>query len=103
MNKNKSYIIIFNSKNQPEYIEYIPIATSITVNIHNKKDCYKLQRTEATKIAKMNSSMMPAIIAKSCNIILMGKTYWRSAALPARLHRTSSSSCRVATPIRSIV
>ena len=40
INKNKSNIIILNSNNQPEYIEDIPITTSITylgVNIHNKK------------------------------------------------------------------
>ena len=93
INKNKSNIIIFNSKNQPEYIEDIPITTSITylgVNINNKKDCYKLQRTEATKRAKKYSSMMPAIIAKSCNIILIGKTYWKSVALPAILHGTEA-------------
>ena len=56
INKNKSNIIIFNSKNQPEYIEDIPITTSITylgVNIHNKKDCYKLQSTEATTTKKV--------------------------------------------------
>ena len=88
---NKSNIIIFNSNNQPGYIEDIQITTSITylgVNIHNKKDCYKLQRTEATKRANKCSSMMPAIIAKSCNIILIGKTYRKSAALPAMLHGT---------------
>ena len=33
---------------------------------------------------------MPAIIAKSCNIILIGKTYWKSAALPAILHGTEA-------------
>ena len=40
INKNKSNILIFNSNNQPEYIEDIPITTSITylgVNKHNKK------------------------------------------------------------------
>ena len=40
INKNKSNIIIVNSNNQPEYIEDIPITTSITylrVNIHDKK------------------------------------------------------------------
>ena len=44
INKNKSNIIIFNSKNQPEYIEAIHVTTNITyigVNIQNKKDCYK--------------------------------------------------------------
>ena len=66
INKNKSN----NSKNQPEYIEDIPITTSITylgVNIHNKKYCYRLQRTEATKREKKYSNMMSAIIANSCN------------------------------------
>ena len=29
---------------------------------------------------------MPAVIAKSCNKLLIGKTYWKSAALPAILH-----------------
>ena len=74
--KNKSNIIIFNSNNQPEYIEDIPITTTITyigVSIHNKKDCYKLQRIEAIKRAKKYSSMMHAIIAKICVTILIGK------------------------------
>ena len=58
INNNKSNIIIFNSKNQHEYIEDIPITTSITylgVNTHNKKDCYKLQRSYATKIVKKST------------------------------------------------
>ena len=81
INKNKSNIIIFNSKNQPEYIEDIHVTTNITylgVKIQNKKDCYKLQRIEASKKANKYSSMMPAVIAKSCNKILIGKTYWKN-------------------------
>ena len=31
---------------------------------------------------------MPAVIAKSCNKLMIGKTYWKSAALPAILHGT---------------
>ena len=40
INKNKSNIIIFNSKNQPEYIEDIHVTTNITylgVKIQNKR------------------------------------------------------------------
>ena len=93
INKNKSNIIIFNSKNQPEYIEDIHVTTNITylgVKIQNKKDCYKLHRIEASKKAKKYSSMMPAVIAKSCNKILIGKTYWKCAALPSILHGTEA-------------
>ena len=85
INKKKSKIIIFNSKNQHEYIEDIHVTTNITylgVKIQNKKDCFKLQRIEPSKKAKKYSSMMPAVIAKSCNKILIGKTYWKCAALP---------------------
>ena len=81
INKNKSNIIIFNSNNQPEYIEDIPTTTSVTyfgVNIHNKKTgtSYREQRQQ-----KEYSSMIPAIISMSCNMILIGITYWKSAAL----------------------
>ena len=31
---------------------------------------------------------MPAVIAKSCNKILIGKTYWKKAALPSIMHGT---------------
>ena len=71
---NKSNIIIFNSNDQPEYIEDTPVTTNITYlgsKIHNKKDCYKLQRIEAAEKAKKYSSMMPAVLAKSCNTILI--------------------------------
>ena len=54
INKNKSTIIIYNSKKQPEHIEDIPITTNITylgVNIHNKKTAtsYREQRQQKEK------------------------------------------------------
>ena len=36
--------------------------------------------------ARRYANLMPAVIAKSCNKLLNGKTYWKSAALPAILH-----------------
>ena len=36
--------------------------------------------------ARRYANLMPAVIAKSCNKLLIGKTYWKSAALPAILH-----------------
>ena len=94
INRNKSNTIIFNSKNQPEYIEDIHVTTNIITylggKIKNKKDCYKLQRIEASKKAKKYSSMMPAVIAKSCNKILIGKSYWKCAVLPSILHGTEA-------------
>ena len=33
---------------------------------------------------------MPAVIAKCCNKLLIGNTYWKSAALPSILHGTEA-------------
>ena len=93
INKNKSNILIFNSKIQPEEIEGIPVTKNITylgVIIQNKKDCYKQHKIESIKKAKKYSNLMPVVIAKSCNKLLIGKTYWKSAALPSILHGTEA-------------
>ena len=36
--------------------------------------------------ARRYANLIPAVIAKSCNKLLIGKTNWKSAALPATLH-----------------
>ena len=76
INKNESNIIIFNNKNQPEYIEDRYVTTNTTylgIKIQSKKDCYKLQRIEASKKAKKYFSMISEVIAKSCNKIFTGE------------------------------
>ena len=92
INKRKSSILIYNNKNQPTQIEDIPVTSSFVylgVTIQNKRYCYKLHRIESMNKAKKYSNLMPAVIAKSCNKLLIGKTYWKkSAALPSILHGT---------------
>ena len=46
--------------------------------------------------ARRYANLMPAVIAKSCNKLLIGKTYWKSAALPAILHDSEVRGvCRI--------
>ena len=45
-------------------------------------------RIESMNKAKKYSNLMPAVIAKRCNKLLIGKTCWKSAALPSILHGT---------------
>ena len=88
INKRKSCIQIYNNKNQPTQIEDIPVTNSFVylgVTLQNKRDCYKLHRIESMNKAKKYSNLMPAVITKSCNKLLIGKTYWKSAALPSIL------------------
>ena len=91
INKRKSCILIYNNKNQPTQIEDIPVTSSFVylgVTLQNKRDCYKLHRIESMNKAKKYSNLMLAVIAKSCNKLLIGKTYCKSAALPSILHGT---------------
>ena len=58
------------------------------VTVQNKKDCFKLHKEECLNKARHRSNLMPAVIAKSCNKILIGKAYWKNAALPSVMHGT---------------
>ena len=90
INKDKSNIMIFNYKEiTEEFIEYISVTNKINylgITIQNKKDCYKIQKLESLEKAKKSANIMLAVIAKSCNKLIIGKTYWKRAALPSILH-----------------
>ena len=89
INKKKSNILIFNKKDQPNNIREITVTNKINylgVTIQNKKDCFKIQKLQSLDKARKYSNLMPVIISRSCNKILIGKTFWKSAALPIILH-----------------
>ena len=76
INKAKSNILIYNSKEQPDHIEDIPVTNKMNyfgVTVQNKKDCFKLHKEECLNKARHRSNLMPAVIAKRCNKILIGK------------------------------
>ena len=93
VNKRKSEILIVNetcenSENITE-IGGIPVTTEVKylgVTILNKKDVFKEQKNLMIKKAHKLSNMTYSIISKSCNKIMIGKTYWKSIALPAILY-----------------
>ena len=91
INKTKSYIMIYNHKEKirKENIEGIQITDTINYLgdiIQNKSECFKKHTIEQMNKARRYADLMPAVIAKSCNKLLIGKTYWKSATLPAILH-----------------
>ena len=89
--KNTSNIFINNFKEQPDHIEGIPVTNKIQyvgVTVQNKNECSKLHKEECLNKARHRSNLMPAVIAKGCNIILLGKIYWENAALPSIMHGT---------------
>jgi len=87
VNKSKSVVVAINSTEQIEKIEEIKATNSVKylgVNISNDKDCFKLHKVKL-KDSKRMSNLTYSVIAKSCNKVDIGKTYWKSVALPSIL------------------
>ena len=89
INKQKSKIIIFNVKEKPEMIGGINITDKIKylgITINDSKNCFKAQKEKIMEKARKMANMTYSVIAKSCSKLLIGKTYWKSVALPSILY-----------------
>ena len=56
------------------------------IEIDNKRNYFKTQRIKILEKARKLANMTYAVIEKSCNKLLIGKTYWKSVALPSILY-----------------
>ena len=95
INKKKSHIIIFNMKEQPESIEDVEVKNSIKylgIEVDNSRNMFKNQKRIMIEKAQKMANMTYSIVARSCNKILIGKTHWKSLALPSVLYGTNIMS-----------
>lgn len=89
INKEKSNIMIFNEKCKPREIEKIKVNSQIKylgVTINDTFNCYKEYKKDKLKQATKMSNMAYSVIARSCNKILIGKTYWKGVVMPCLLY-----------------
>ena len=92
INKEKSNIIIFNMEQQPDTIEDIKVVNKIKylgIEIDNKRKYFKTQRQNMLTKARKMANLTYCIIEKSCNKLLIGKTYWKNIILPSILYGTN--------------
>ena len=88
LNKEKSKILIFNMIEQPNDIQEIKVVTELKylgVKITNKRNCFERHKKESLEKAKKYATMIHSVIARCCNRIMIGKTYWKSLAMPSFL------------------
>ena len=91
INKAKSNVIIFNSPEDVSEIKGIPVAEEIKylgITINNKKNIFKTQKATMQQKAERMTNMTYNVICKSCNKLMIGKTYWKCLALPSILYGT---------------
>ena len=82
-------------KEQPEQIEGIKVVDRIKYlgfEIDNKRNYFKTQRIKILEKARKLANMTCAVIEKSCNKLLIGKTYWKSVALPSILYGINATN-----------
>lgn len=92
INKEKSNVMIFNMDNHPTHLEGIEVSKKIKylgITIDNKLNCFKTQKKMILKKARNMANLTYSIIGKSCNKLLIGKTYWKSVAMPSILYGTN--------------
>ena len=53
------------------------------VKVVGKRDCYGENRKEKLGLATKMSNLTFSVIARSCDRLRMGKTFWKSVVLPS--------------------
>lgn len=89
INKEKSNIIIFNEKEKPKEIHGIGVTSEIRylgVDINDGVDCFKTHKEKKIKMAQRMANLTYSVIARSCNKLMIGKTYWKGVVLPGLLY-----------------
>ena len=88
INREKCQILIYNNKENIQEIKGIKVEESIKylgVTIDNKEEMFKTHKKNMLQKAKTFLYQTEGIICRSINRLLIGKTFWKSIALPSVL------------------
>ena len=93
MNTLKSQCIMFNYKGptvtQLQGMEVVERIKYLGVVVCNKRDCFQQHKKEKIRQARKMVNLTYSVIARSCNKLLIGKTYWKNIVLPGVLYASS--------------
>ena len=86
----KSECLIINGRKDEvvEEVDNIKVVTSIKylgIIVTNKRNYFKKHMERNVNIARKMSNMAFSIIARSCDKLVIGKTYWKNIVLPCIL------------------
>ena len=92
INKSKSNIMIFGSRNKPDFIKNIRVVQKIKylgVFINDCDNHFKTHKEEKIKMGRRMANLTHSVSVRSCNKLLIGKTYWKSVVLPSLLYASA--------------
>lgn len=97
INVAKSSILIYNLRDGPEEIEGIYVKKELKylgVELINERNIYKNQIRKSIEKAQKLANVTYSVIGKSCNKLLIGKTFWKSIVLPTILYAINIMNIR---------
>ena len=89
INVEKSSALIYNNSDGVKEIEGIKVVDKVKylgLTLSEGKDIFKEQKEDMINKAKKLSNLTYSVIARSCNKVLIGKTFWKSIVLPSVLY-----------------
>ena len=88
INRDKSMCMVFNGENVGEDVGGVRVVSEMRylgVTVVDKRDCYSVNRREKVIMAEKMSNLTYSVVARACDRVLIGKTYWKSVVLPSVL------------------
>jgi len=88
INKTKSNLMIYGEDVNYQSLQGIDVVSQMKylgVCIGSERDIFHQHKVQKLKVSKRMSNMTYSIIERSCNKIMIGKTYWEMIVLPSLL------------------
>ena len=92
VNRDKCNVMIFNRKKEIDNIRRMKVVREVKylgVWISDGKDYFRKHKELVIGRARRMANITFSVIHKSCNKLLVGKTYWKNVVLPSLLHGNS--------------
>ena len=93
INTLKSNCMIFNSAavTMEKFLgmDVVKQIKYLGVTVDDKRNCFQQHKKQKILQARRMTNLTYSVIARSCNKMLLGKTYWKSVVLPNILYASS--------------
>ena len=89
INKEKSNVLWINPKERTSEIAGVKVVREIKylgITLSDTNDMFKKHKENKLKLAEKLANITHSVMVKSCNRLLIGKTYWKCVAVPAILY-----------------
>ena len=88
INKDKTVGMAFKSRSRNHGMGEIAVTEELRylgVKVVPKRDCFGEKRNEKVRLARKLENLTYSVIARACDRLLVGKTFWKSVVLPSVL------------------